>query len=276
MNFAREHATALVTFLATAVLTLISEFVLNLSREGTYITFATGSLIALGTTVLKAEVVREIKGEFGGVLSLYDTLSKVEDEGVREWVYDLAKQFSRGELPPYVAAVYSRRLIAEVKETLQTSDYSPDPGAIAAWTDSPRYKTWFAANLEAMDRGVRIERVFVLRKQEAMSGGQWDDRVRSILQQHYDAGIEVRVLWVEDLVGGPAQRNLEQNFAIYDSREVLVQDGRTTTRIFRPPSEKVAEYRAIYEEQKKYSHRWNDFNTTVLAEVAHGQGAISD
>lgn len=275
MHFAREHATALVTFLATLVLTLLGEFALNLSPESTYITFAVGTLIALSAAVLKAEVLREIKGEFGKILSLYDTLSQVEDEGVREWVYELAKQFSRGELPPYVSAIYSRRLIAEIKETLQTSDYSPDSGAIIAWNDNPRHKTWFAANLDAMKRGVRIERVFVLRKQEAMLSGQWDSRVREVLQQHYDAGVEVRVLWVEDLISGPAQRNLEQNFVIYDGREILVQEGRAATRIYRPPSEKVAEYKAIYEEQKKFSHRWEDLNMVGPAMVAPAESEIS-
>jgi hypothetical protein len=261
----REHTTALVAFIATLVLTLISEFALNLSPEGTYITFATGALISLSVAVLKTEILRDVKGEFKNVLSLYDTLSKVEGEGVREWVFELAKEFSRGELPPYVAAIYSRRLITEVKETLHASDYSPDSRAILDWSNKPRHKTWFLGNVEAIHRGVNVERVFVLRKHEVMSGDQWDGQVRDILQQHHDAGVDVRVLWIEDLIGGFAQRNLEQNFVIYDGREVLVQDGRTTTRIYRPPSEKVGEYKIIYEEQKKYSHRWEEMSSGILA-----------
>jgi hypothetical protein len=265
MQIFREYTLGIISLIVTLILTLIGEYVIKLSDEGTYITFAVGATITLAVTLLKYEqqkvndILREdIRREFRGKLELYDLYESIDDQDLQSKVSELARNLSKGEIPPYIAAVRSREILPKVKKMLQGSDYSTTLEGIYKWRDEPRRITWLSGNKEALARGVIIERIFVLSRSLVMPNRKWDKKVFDILKEQHQAGIKVKVLWIEDITTRyPPTRNLEQNFAIYDGKEILVEEGRAT-RMYKIPSEKVHEYIDIFAEQRKFSHNFDN------------------
>ena len=260
MSLLREYALAMVGFIATLILTLIAEFVLKLSDEGTYLTFAMGAFVTLAITLLEknlekrvGEAESAIEGEISQKLELYKLLASIDDPRLQSQVIQLAKELSKGEIPHHITALRSRELLASVQTTLWASEYAKTSEGVYEFEDNTRRKTWYDGALQALRRGVVVEQIFILQKSSVINDGQWDQRALRILKEIASAGIAIRVLWLEELGGRPPLKNLVQDFAIFDGKEVVVEESRYSTRTYRAPSERVQEYQEIFEEQRKFS-----------------------
>jgi hypothetical protein len=89
-----------------------------------------------------------------------------------------------------------------------------------AWYDT-RLRKWFEHNVEAIDNGVNIRRIFILRRDDLIEPGQScikDARSVEIMQMHEDAGIEVYLTWLEDI---ERQRDVEDSI-LFGNRLVQV------------------------------------------------------
>jgi hypothetical protein len=263
MKMAKEYTMALVSLIVTLVLTLIAEYLLQLTPEGTYLTFAIGVMITLSTTLLEKELETKVREEISDRMELYHLITSIDDPELQCEVHQLAKTLSAGEIPPHIASIRSMQLWREVKYSVQASDYSERKETFYRW-EGARLRRWYKLNQEALKRGVKIERIFILPRSEVVKGGVWDERVFDILQWQAKDNIEVRVLWIEDVTQGdlPPQRDVLKNLVIFDEEEVL-ETTRIETRLYRTPSEKLSEYLATFKEQRRFSRKFEN----ILAEI---------
>jgi hypothetical protein len=96
------------------------------------------------------------------------------------------------------------------------------------WTKGPGGPEYFQANLEAIGRGVKITRVFILAKRAALDG-----KVREIITNQLGKGMTILVAYKDDL---PA--SCWKDMAIFDKRYVEYLDVPTQgARITRNPGE---------------------------------------
>jgi hypothetical protein len=256
MKLAREYVMAIISFIATLALTLVAEL-LKFSHETTYIVFALGATITLTATLLEKELETKLKDDVSRTLDLYRQTKEIEDGELQSEVFKLAKSLSQGEVPPYIAAIRSTKLFDRAKKSVYAADYSPQPKDILHWENS-RLATWYKSGVNAVARGVSLERVFIIKKCEALDNGKWDKDYLRILQRQFKDGIKVRILWMEEVTSGDVkpQRDVLRNLVIFDEVEVLITTQEP--RIFRLPSEKVREYIEVFEEQKKYSRSFEE------------------
>lgn len=78
---------------------------------------------------------------------------------------------------------------------------------------------YYQANRRALERGVRITRTFVMRRDQLR-----DAEVQKMLRTHYEDGIEVKVAYRDELpAGGEAgwTKDCSFNFGVYDDRLVV-------------------------------------------------------
>ena len=258
MKVVREYVMALVSLIVTLVLTLIADVVLQLSPEGTYLTFVIGATVTLSATLLEKELQTTISEKIGKSLDLYRLVASIDDEDLKTEVFKLAYGLSLGEVPPHIAAIRSVELLENAQDCIYASDLSTTLDSIYRWNTS-RLKTYYKGNLEAIKRGVPIERTFILSRNAVLTNDQWDPVVLEILKRQSKDGIQVRVLWQEDVTGSDMrpQRDILRDYVIYDKREVVEKSG-IDARLYRSPSEKVQEFLQIYSEQKKFSRRLDE------------------
>lgn len=259
MQIFKEYSLALVSLVVTLILTLIAEFVLTLSPEGTFLTFAVGAMITLSITLLQKELEKFITNDLGKSLELYQLIRKINDPDLQSEVFNLANSLSMGEIPPNITSVRSRKLVGIVKNRLQEANYPLPPEGIKRWNQN-RTETWYQANVEAIGRGVVVERIFILKREDVIKDDKWDEDVLKILQRQSNDGVVVRILWVEDITDlyyRRPERNLLTSFVLFDEQEVLVL-GEGGNRIHRSPSKRVLEYQMIFEEQLKYARGVNE------------------
>lgn len=251
MKLAREYMMAIISFAATLLLILAAEL-LNLGRDISYLTFAFGTLLTLTATLLERQVENHLESEMSRNLDLYRLTKEIDDDELRSEVFKFVKNVSRGEIPPYIAAIRSTKLFERAKKTVHAADYNPSARDILRW-ESSRLATWYKSGVDAVKRGVVVERIFILKKEEALKDGKWDKDILRTLQRQSKDGIKVRVLWIEEVTTGDVrpQRDVLRNLVTFDNAEVLITTQEP--QIFRLPSEKVQEFIDVFEEQKKFS-----------------------
>ena len=96
-------------------------------------------------------------------------------------------------------------------ETLRVVHISHPLSYLLKWEDEDLWKQLFRANRQAIERGARIKRIFVLSKGDVLTkrGGlrrtEGASKTRRILQQHKDIGVEVIILWIDGISVPPLE-----------------------------------------------------------------------
>jgi hypothetical protein len=90
---------------------------------------------------------------------------------------------------------------------------------------------YYQANLSALKRGVKIERLFLLRRGDIINGttGQViSPRALKIMEEHQNKGIEVFVTWLESIDPETAE-----DFIVFDDEEVVISYPLTEGKYYR-------------------------------------------
>ncbi len=254
MNIIRENQRALIAFTSTLLLTLIGEFVLNLTPEGTYLTLAIGLIGTLNVALLENSLEKNVQ-MIGSKFEILNALSEINDVKLESQVIQIIDELSKGNVPHYFATLRSRELLEIVSHTIGASELAETKEGVYQFEENDRRKTWSDASLRAIERGVSVVQIFILKKEQIIVNGVWDTRTLKILKELARKGIDIRVLWMESLKPRRSVYPLIQDFAIYDGKEVVVEEADHSTRTYRGPSPRVPEYQRIIREQKKYARK---------------------
>jgi hypothetical protein len=110
--------------------------------------------------------------------------------------------------------------------------------------------SWLELNKKVVERGVRVERHFILDRTWATTErGSWDEDVLMILEEHAKR-FTIGVIWVDEIQQHAKRpwKELLQDFVILDG-EIVSTIVAGETRAFKLPSKQVEYYKGIFEAQ---------------------------
>jgi hypothetical protein len=206
----QDYSLEIAEISATVVLSLLSLIVPNVSIEGTFIVASFGTLIALGTFMLKRELTRQ----FTEKLELWKLLSEITDGELRQAglliisdARDRMRKLSKGLIElgtedVYSSAIAKMRATRKGETVLAVHTSQEGPQYLHAWEDFTPLRNYYTENKKATERGVVIERVFVIRRSDLLDPvtGHKDEKSIRILKEHQASGINVTVAFMEDML----------------------------------------------------------------------------
>ncbi|MGA3028270.1 MAG: hypothetical protein ABSF98_26275 [Bryobacteraceae bacterium] len=173
---------------------------------------------------------------------------------------DQIEKISRGIVP-----LDPREYYRTLRKTLESCRKGSHVYAVSS-IDALRWKVdrnqlrWLETNVAAVHRGVKIDRVFVLRRnQMASSHG---DTTRRLIEEQRQCGIGVHAVWLEDVLHEDTR--LRDDFVLFPEAERAFTDHHdpeeptrvASAEMIMPPSTLLAEYRVAFE--KKLRDYWLD------------------
>jgi hypothetical protein len=265
VNVFKQHLMTLIGFSVTVVLTLISIYIVHLSNQGSFVVFSTGTVasVALGLIEerldgLSKELTNDLEKMLEGKLDLYRLMAEIDDKELRNEVVILARTLGVGEVPAYIAAPRVPKLYSGAQKWIYASNYSPVRERLLQWEANPRLRSIVDMSRSLTSRGVKVTRTFILRRDVVFPDGKIDGDCRRVLERQRSCGIEVRIIWVEDLEADRLvpRSGLMRNFTIFDGVEAIET---TDSQLgYRYPSQKIAEFTRVRDEQLKYSDSLED------------------
>jgi len=194
-------------------------------REASYIIFAIGILLSLATYLIREQLARvraNLVEAYDSSHELTFALSRIVDpecQGkARQLLAGVAKNISllqQGYVPLEETEFYLES--AKAVDAAQKEVRAVDP-LTPGWTTRGGIINFYYANFRALERGVKISRVFIMYRDDL----QRDEVQKLLLSQHQD-GVRVRIGFREEL---PSETDsgwaggCTFNFAVYDRRTV--------------------------------------------------------
>jgi hypothetical protein len=220
-----QKMAALIEFIAGAGLAVFFHWGLH-NQMAAYIIFGTGLLLSLATWLLREDIfeIREkMLDEYREFHDLPDAMRKIEDPEcqlkARQIVGRVARNMSllqKGYIPMDETEFMMEATKAADAARNELKAVNPlTPG----WDTRGVIIKYYQANKRALERGVKISRTFVLRREQLP-----DPEVQKMLRTHYEDGIEVKVVYRDELpAGGEAgwAKDCSFNFGMFDSQLVM-------------------------------------------------------
>lgn len=201
-------------------------------------------------------------------LDLIRMIDDIDDPQLRSEVALLARRLSIGEVPSHIAAIRTPMLYERAKFTVYASNVSLTRELLYRWDSLARFRRIVEVSERRSAEGVSFTRTFFLsRRQIITPDGRWDARSYKTLTAQAEAGIDVRIVWAEDLEldNLPPHRKLVRDLTIFDNLEAVDTTGVQV--IYRHPSDRLREFLDIEKEQLKYSEPFRRFTGVGLAEA---------
>jgi hypothetical protein len=251
----------IISFFATVVLTLIASVLLKLDDKDSFVVFATGTSVSVALTLIEQRLQTDIKEaqqhiveELRRAMELYRLCAEINDAQLEGEITSLAKRLSAGEVPSHIAAVRIPVLYERAERRVYASNVSRTVDDLTRWATSARFRSIIEVSRRRRSSGVKFVRTFLLTRVQVIDpGGVWNSDCTSILEEQAEAGIEVRIIWLEDLQTDTVTptRRLDRNFTIFDDTEVV--ETTDVQVIYRLPSKRLQEIIDLSTEQLKYS-----------------------
>ncbi|MGE5893782.1 MAG: hypothetical protein ACM34I_06985 [bacterium] len=281
-KFKFENMAALTEFLVGSGLALFFHWVLNY-KEGAFIIFAISILLSLATYLLREEMakIREaLVQHYRQSHEITFALSQITDaecqakagevlENVKKTIHIL----QHGYIPLAESEFWLTAAKAVEQAAVEVKTVDP---LTAGWDSRGSMLNYYQANLRALERGIRISRIFVLNRAEFA-----DPDVQKVLTTQLMDGIDVRLAYRDEL---PAANDstwgatCSFSFGIYDSHlvtDVYSVPGQFFGRKTSQPAE-VGKYLRILDmiEHNAYKLALQD-GKPVIAGGASMQPALS-
>lgn len=250
-------------------------FTIALAWAGNLLKLPTEAVVVAGVGIAVAAYVWalkwELKREIQDKLSIYTLLEKIEDdelykrgltaiERCRVELENLAKgilQLESGQLFRY---------LIQVSETAKLHIRLTHIGLDDKYFEilqTAGEQQWYQQNVDLVRKGVKLERFFILSRSTAVVSGsnQLKAKIRELLERQQNDGINVRVVWQEELDNA----ELIQDFGVFDNRVVLVTHPAWTTGynnvlVYRRQFD-IERYIEIYEVLRSKSHSISESST---------------
>ncbi len=249
-----KHVAVFIEFLAGAGLAILFHWVLNY-REAAYIIFAVGVLLSLATYLLRddMESTREVLIEqYRQAHELTFAIAQISDPDCQAKAHEMVAGVKRtisllqqGFIPLDDTEFYLEG--AKLCDQATQHVKAVDP-LTSGWGSRGALLNFYQSNLRALERGVRITRIFVVGRDELT-----DPEAQKILLNQLQDGIDVRIAFRDELptasdISG-RDTNSSCDFAVYDNKaatDVFVQPGKYYGRKTGHPAE-VARYQRLYD-----------------------------
>lgn len=256
-----ENMAILIEFLAGAGLGIFFHWVLHY-KEASYIIFGVGTLLSIATYILREELamVREkLMEHYAQSHEVTFALAQINDADCKtkanELLTGMKKTISllqQGYVPLDEAGFW---LEAAKASELATREIKAVDPFTDGWDSKGALMNYYKANQRALERGVKVSRIFVLNREQVA-----EPEVQKLLLTHLNDKIELGIAYREELPSlndTPWGGSCSFSFATFDGRiatDVFPNPGsyfgRKTTR----PSE-VVKYGHLIDLIEHISHR---------------------
>lgn len=243
-----------IEFLAGSGLAIFFHMVLN-NESAAYIIFGIGILLSLATYLLREEIEKSREAVVEKYMQAHEipfAVARISNPECQAKAQELVAGTMRtigllqqGYIPLDESEFYLEGAKISDQATRQIKAVDPlTPG----WGTRGALLNFYQSNLRALDRGVRITRIFVINRDELT-----EPDVQSVLLAQYRDNIDVRIVHRDELpqAGEFSGRdtNTPCDMAIYDDRtvtEVFPNSGKYFGRKTSVPAE-VGKYLHLYD-----------------------------
>ncbi|GFE59027.1 hypothetical protein [Geobacter sp. AOG1] len=254
MNRKFQHMAVFIEFLAGSGLAIFFHWVLDY-KEAAYVIFAVGILLSLVTWLLREEIEKtreELRDQYLQAHEIPEAIARITDPECQTKASELMTGTKRtlallqqGYIPLDDTEFYLEG--AKLADQATRSIKAVDP-LTSGWGSRGALLNFYQSNLRALDRGVRITRIFVVGRDELI-----DSEVQKVLFAQYHDDIDVRIVYRDELptasdISG-RDTNCSCDFAIFDDQsvtDVFIQPGKYFGRKTSQPAE-VEKYLRLYE-----------------------------
>jgi hypothetical protein len=256
-----HNMAVLIEFLAGSGLAIFFHLVLH-HAEAAYIIFGVGILLSLATYLLREDIEQtreKLIEKYDHAHEISFTIARITDPECRAKAHEIVAGAKRtlalllqGYVPLDETEFYMKgtKYMDESRGRVR----AVDPVTVG-WDSRGALLKYYQANLRALERGVKVTRIFVLNREELA-----DAEVQKVLLLHLRDGIEVRIAHrdelptASDISGRDTASSFD--FAIYDNNvatEVFSQPGKYFGRKTREP-DLVGNYLNLFELIEHGSH----------------------
>lgn len=254
MNRKIQHMAVFIEFLAGSGLAIFFHWVLDY-KEAAYVIFAVGILLSLVTWLLREEIEKtreELREQYLQAHEIPEAIARITDPECQTRASELMTGTKRtlallqqGYIPLDDTEFYLEG--AKLADHATRSIKAVDP-LTSGWGSRGAMLNFYQSNLRALDRGVRITRIFVVGRDELI-----EPDVQKVLLAQYNDDIDVRIVYRDELpvasdISG-RDTNSSCDFAIYDDQsvtDVFIQPGKYFGRKTSQQAE-VEKYLRLYE-----------------------------
>lgn len=211
-----------IEFIIGSLLALYFHWILRY-EEAAFVIFGIGTLLSLSTYLIREEIVRSkrmLANLHHSGYEISEALAAIAEPACREKSRELLKDFKqnlslleRGYLLLNEAEFYLEGSQALQQTTRHVRAVDP---LLVDWDSRGALLNYYQANLSALERGVKITRIFVISRRDCLN-----QSVQNVLQQQSAAGIKVRIAFREalPLKSGEGYKN-SLDFAVYNDTVV--------------------------------------------------------
>jgi len=256
-----ENMAILVEFLAGAGLGVLFHWVLHY-KEASYVIFGVGVLLSLATYLIREELAllrEKLTRHYDQSHELTFALARIADADCQVKATELLATTKKtmallqeGFVPLDETEFWLESATAADQTSREIKAVDP---ITTGWDTKGVLLNYYRANVRALERGVRITRIFVIKREEIAEG-----ELQKLLLTHNQDGIELKVAYRDELPslndttwGG----NCSFSFGIFDNRAVTdvfpnpgSYFGRKTSR-----AAEVAKYQRVFDLIEHISHR---------------------
>jgi hypothetical protein len=211
MNAIRQHAFEFILGILSALVGLAVAFVKG-SPEG-YIIAAIGLQVAAALYKIKTEIHTKV----GDKLEVYSLMEKIQDpilgghaRTAMENCKGSLKQLTEGKIRDRADLILHSiiEMISQARSEVLAVHVGRTVEHISKWQTSVHMRTYYTKNLEALSRGVKVQRIFILSEEHLCDpvgdGLNREDRlckaVVEVLDQQWQDGIDVYCAWESDIL----------------------------------------------------------------------------
>lgn len=276
MNKKMQKIAVLIEFLAGSGLAIFFHQVLRYP-EAAYTIFGIGVLLSLVTYLLREDIEKtraELLEQYHQAHELTFAIARISDPGCQSKAHELMASAMRtisllqqGYIPMDETEFY----LEGAKQMEHAVHHAKMADRITTgWDSRGALHNFYQANLRAIERGVKITRIFVVNRENLA-----EPDFQKVLLTQYRNDIDVRIAFRDEL---PSATNISNrdtdssfDFAIYDDRvttDVFSKPGKYFGRKTSAPVE-VAKYLHLYElvEHSAYAVTLEDDKVILAGDV---------
>jgi hypothetical protein len=271
MNRKLQELAVFIEFLAGSGLAIFFHLVLH-NEQAAYMMFGIGILLSLVTYLVREDIAKtkfRLIEQYHQAHEIPFALARITDPECQSKAHEIINGtlktitlLQQGYIPLEEIEFYLEGARLADQSARQIKAVDP---LTTGWLSRGALINFYQSNLRALDRGVRITRIFVTAR-ELLA----EPEIQKVLLAQYRDSIDVRIAFRDELpasidISG-RDTNSSFDFALYDDRavtDVFAQPGKYYGRKTGEPAE-VAKYLHLYDLLEHSSHTLTEENARIV------------